>query len=167
MVADPDSGKGDNPNALSGVKTEFAARLRAAIDRNGWTATEAARRVSNLLGPKDKFSRAHLWQYLNGKSLPRTRYLRALSRALDVRPEDLIPRTSRVAEKARAEADHGPSASALGETFRSGPSGIVHIRDFGDGTALLQVSERIPWETALAVMRLLKTPEDDSSSSSS
>ena len=161
VVTDSSSSEGERNDILAGVRSEFAARLRAAIERKGWTATEAARRVSHLLGEKDKFSRAHLWQYLNGKSLPRTRYLRALSRALDVRPEDLIPPTSRAIRAARAR---DLRELAVADPLRAEPAGIVHVRDYGDGTALVQVSERVPWETALAVMKLLKSPDDGSES---
>jgi len=158
VVTDSSCRQGERNDVLAGVKSEFAARLRAAIARKGWTATEAARRVSHLLGQKDKFSRAHLWQYLNGKSLPRTRTLRALSRALDVRPEDLLPPTSRPGSATRAQDLRLPPAT---DPLRREPA-AVHVRDYGDGTALVQVSERVPWETALAVMKLLKTPDDSS-----
>ena len=33
-----------------------------------------------------------------------------------------------------------------------------NVQDQGDGTVLLEVSQRVPWQTALEVMRLLKLP---------
>jgi transcriptional regulator with XRE-family HTH domain len=136
------------------------------MERKGWTTSETARQVSHFLGQKDKFSRAHLWQYLQGKSLPRTRYLQALSRALDMRPEDLIPRTPALDQGRRAPADNELASAPKTLPVQSSAPRIVHVRDYGDGTALVQVSERVSWETALSVLKLLKGPSDESSPSS-
>lgn len=165
MVTDHSSSSEDRQrHARSPARAEFAERLRVAIERKGWTTTEAARRVSHHLGRQDKFSRAHLWQYLQGKSLPRARYLRALSRALDLRPEDLVPGTS-VPRRRRAAAKPQPAPPGETKLLGCDATGIVHVRDYGDGTALVQVSERVQWEMALAVIELLKGPSDDAPSS--
>jgi hypothetical protein len=37
---------------------------------------------------------------------------------------------------------------------------MVHVRDYGDGTALLEVSQRVSWETAITVLRMLKAPTE-------
>ena len=55
----------------------------------------------------------------------------------------------------------GESLSRV-EVLSGTPTGI-HAQDQGDGTVLLEVSQRVPWQTALAVMRLLKLPYDGSS----
>ena len=156
------SGDEREPHGASPTKAEFAERLRAAIERKGWSPSETARQVSQHLGRHDRFSRAHLWQYLQGKSFPRTRYLRALSRALDVRPEDLVP--SPPSRRTRVAPDTESSPTSGAKAQRSGSRGLVHVRDYGDGTALVQVAERVSWETALAVIELLKKPSDDTSS---
>jgi hypothetical protein len=49
------------------------------------------------------------------------------------------------------------------EVISGTPTGI-HAQDQGDGTVLLEVSQRVPWQTAFEVMRLLKLPYDSSSS---
>lgn len=162
MVTDHSSSRDDRQRkGGSSSKSEFAERLRAAIERKGWTTTEAARRVSHHLGRQDKFSRAHLWQYLQGKSLPRDRYLRALSRALDLRPEDLVPGTPPPSRRSRAAAKPQHAATEKTKPVGSDAPGIVHIRDYGDGTALVQISERVQWEMALAIIELLKGSSDD------
>ena len=68
------------------LKADFADRLRSAIERKGWTMSETARRASHFLGDGDKFGRAHVWHYVQGKALPRVKYLEALSLALETSP---------------------------------------------------------------------------------
>ena len=151
-------------------KADFADRLKAAIDRKGWSMSETARRTADFLQDGEKFGRAHVWHYVQGRALPRVRYLEALSLALEVRPGDLMPgdwdveqevappkRGERSApgspKAARApvieKASQAPGASGAG-------AGMVHVRDYGDGTALLEVSERVAWTTALSVLQILK-----------
>jgi transcriptional regulator with XRE-family HTH domain len=150
-------------SARASLKADFADRLRTAIERKGWTMSETARRASHFLNDGDKFGRAHVWHYVQGKALPRTKYLEALSQALDVRPDELMP--------AEIGADH-PEPGAREEQLvvappaaaRDGGSesadGMVHVRDYGDGTALLEVSQRVSWETAITVLRMLKAPTE-------
>jgi transcriptional regulator with XRE-family HTH domain len=148
-------------------KADFADRLKAAIDQKGWSMSETARRASSFLNQGEKFGRAHVWHYVQGRALPRFRYLEALSLALDLRPDDLMPAEPE-SEKGRTRV--GPSATAAKgirvPSVEKAPqvpfappapgSGMVHVRDYGDGTALLEVSERVPWTTALAVLQILK-----------
>src|SRR5918994_89907 len=72
-------------------KAAFAERLKAAIDRRGWSLSETARHTASVLGPDAKFGRANLSHYLYGRALPRARHLAALSHALGVSPDDLLP----------------------------------------------------------------------------
>ena len=64
--------------------TVFARRLKAAMQERGLTANETARRVREALGEGAKFTPANISHYRQGRSLPRPRYLAALSRALGV-----------------------------------------------------------------------------------
>ena len=59
------------------------------MERKGWSISETARQASQLLKDGGRLSRAHVWHYAQGKALPRTRYLQALSLALDVSFEEL------------------------------------------------------------------------------
>jgi transcriptional regulator with XRE-family HTH domain len=72
-------------------KAAFAERLKAAIERRGWSLTETARQTASVLGTDATFGRANLSHYLHGRSMPRARQLLALSHALGVRPDDLFP----------------------------------------------------------------------------
>jgi transcriptional regulator with XRE-family HTH domain len=128
-------------------KAAFAERLKAAMERKGWDLSETARQTAFVLGVNAKFSRSHVWQYLHARAMPRDRQLAALSNALEVRPNDLL----------RALPTQVEDKSGT-------PTGIIHAEHQGDGTVILEVSQRVPWQTALEVMRLLKLPDDGSSS---
>jgi transcriptional regulator with XRE-family HTH domain len=69
-------------------KKQFAAALRKLMDAMGWHASELARQAGL---PRDSIS-----VYLNAKSLPTPKNLRALAEALQVSPEELLPKTSNV-----------------------------------------------------------------------
>ena len=131
----------------SSRKAAFAERLKAAIERRGWSLTETARHTASVLGADAKFGRGNLSHYLHGRAMPRARHLAALSHALGVRPDDLWPGGA----PSRVEIIPGPATG-------------IHAQDQGDGTVLLEMSQRVPWQTALAVMRLLKLSYDGSSS---
>jgi transcriptional regulator with XRE-family HTH domain len=128
----------------SSRKAAFAERLKAAIERRGWSLNETARQTASVLGADAKFSRSHLWHYLHARALPRARYRAALSHALEVRPDDLLPSKS----PRRVEA-------------LSGTLPGIRAQDQGDGTVYLEVSQRVPWRRALEVMRLLNLPYDE------
>jgi transcriptional regulator with XRE-family HTH domain len=125
-------------------KANFAARLIAAIARKEWTATVVVHHVSRSLGNGNKFSRSHLCHYMHGRALPRPRYLLALSRALDVDPRELLPDRPDL-------TDTSTSPSAWVDT--------VQVCDDRQGTALLEMSHRMPWQIAVKVMRILKSGE--------
>jgi transcriptional regulator with XRE-family HTH domain len=135
--------------SLEVTKAEFAERLKSALLRKGWTPAETARQASRYLSQDDKLGRAHMWHYLQGRALPRGRYLLALSRALEIEPGDLIPGRSPAAETF-GQHSWTPGLDA------SGRADMLHVRDYGDGTALLEVAQRVPWETALEVILILK-----------
>jgi transcriptional regulator with XRE-family HTH domain len=138
------------------VKADFADRLRTAIERKGWSMSETARRASMFLGDDDKFGRAHVWQYVQGKSLPRLKYLEALSAALQVKVDELVP-----ADILPAYSNGEQQLQAARPAVDQLPSGqrneFVHVRDYGDGSALLEIHQRVSWETALAVLQVLKS----------
>ncbi|HEX2137071.1 MAG TPA: helix-turn-helix domain-containing protein [Microvirga sp.] len=134
------------------AKADFAERLRGAMERKGWSASEVARQVARHLETRDKFGRAHIWHYLQGRALPRSRYLLALSRALEVEPGELLPdRSVPIYEPARPSVFEGRSGASSNDQ-----ADLVHVRDFGDGTAMLEVHKRLPWETALQLIQILK-----------
>jgi transcriptional regulator with XRE-family HTH domain len=151
--------------AKAAQKADFAERLKAAIERKGWSMSETARRASSFLGEGEKFGRAHIWHYVQGRALPRFRYLEALSLALNVRPDELMPvDLTRDGDGSSREGAAGGQISIERRAVERPPHaagaapspGMVHVRDYGDGTALLEISERVPWDMALAVLQILK-----------
>jgi transcriptional regulator with XRE-family HTH domain len=142
------------------LKADFADRLRSAIERKGWTMSETARRASHFLGDGDKFGRAHVWHYVQGKALPRVRYLEALSQALEMKPDELLPAEMGGDPGPRSEASASAASGAHREGSGETAESMVHVRDYGDGTALLEVSQRVSWETAITVLRMLKAPSE-------
>jgi transcriptional regulator with XRE-family HTH domain len=150
----------DRPDAQNPDKVAFARRLRAAIERKGWTLSETARQTSDVLGRDAKFGRAHVWHYLNARAIPRARHLDALSQALQVKPDELLGSTALSHPEAHAGrgASDSPFATHPGADSLSTSTTIVHAEDYGDGTAFLRVSQRVSWPTALKVMTLLKAP---------
>jgi transcriptional regulator with XRE-family HTH domain len=128
-------------------RAAFPERLKAAMARKGWGLSETARQASQVLGPDAKFGRAHVWHYLHGKAMPRARQLRALSRALELEPHELLRSTP-------------PSRSEPG----SATMGFIRAHDQGDGTVLLEATQRVSWETAHEIMRVLATASESDSS---
>jgi transcriptional regulator with XRE-family HTH domain len=124
----------------------FARQLKAAMDDRGWTANETARRVREALGEGAKFTPANISHYRQGRSLPRPRYLEALSRALGVTKGELLTEASPAQQ-------HTPLSSAPIELPNGSPS--FHIEDRG-GNASLQINQQLPWPMALKLLEVLK-----------
>lgn len=126
----------------------FARRLQAAIDRLGLTYEETARRAREHLPPEARLSSVSVWQYARGKTFPRRMsYVEALSRVLEVTPNDLL--LPAPGEDPAALADEG--------LIRPGPS-EPHIRleDLGNGRARLDLTLDLPWSLALQILQIAK-----------
>src|SRR5918998_1123374 len=68
----------------------FAERLQVAIEQQGLTYEEAARRIRQFLPQSSRLSGVSIWQYANGKAFPRRRsLLQAIGRALDLDVSDI------------------------------------------------------------------------------
>ena len=88
----------DSDGTAQSIKNEFARRLEARRIELGWNQSELARRASEHLpkpakGQKQGHSigRDQISHYSRGISLPRPEVLRALAKALDCEPRDLVP----------------------------------------------------------------------------
>jgi transcriptional regulator with XRE-family HTH domain len=149
------------PDPQKPEKVAFATRLREAMERKGWTLSETARQTSDVLGADAKFGRAHVWHYLNARAIPRARHLDALSQALQVTPHELLGFASSPTGEESPDSRVSNAITRPAETKSIGSTQVVHAEDFGDGTALLHVSQRVSWTTALKVMMLLKTSVRD------
>jgi transcriptional regulator with XRE-family HTH domain len=133
-------------------KAGFAKRLRRALDEKGWTAVQAAREAQRLV-PDRTIKSAHLSHWLNGRVIPSPVYLKALSSALEVSPEELLGE-----ENSKA----APSGSTNGAAQQTPPparssSGSVEVKDLYDGNAWMEIRQEVPWHLALEILKLLKS----------
>ena len=131
------------------ARTLFAARLRAAIERRGWSLSETARQASRFV-TEGRMSRAHVWHYARGKAVPRPRYLFALSQALGVRPDHLFPPGMLLP----------PTPDRTSAPDGLPPAVAIRLQDKGDGTVLLEFRQHLPWETAMRILRIAKEHPD-------
>jgi transcriptional regulator with XRE-family HTH domain len=128
------------------LRRQFAERLRAAIERKGWSQAQTLREARRFLEAGEKLASAHLSHYVHGRVIPGMTYLLALSRALEVSVQDLLGGSGlRLVDKSVAsqqrEADAHHSAQ---------------VRDADQGEAWLTIDERVPWQTAVKILELLK-----------
>src|SRR5215211_7058735 len=73
------------------AKSIFAERLKVQIEKKGWSLRRTAEEAARFLDEGAKFGPAHVWHYLQARTLPRPRYLMALSQALGIEPDELMP----------------------------------------------------------------------------
>lgn len=124
------------PNALAPshmVKQAFGKRLYSLMINKGWTQSELARR-SDL--PRDSIS-----VYIRGKSLPTPLSLKALSEALGVIPEELMP-------------NHIESA-----IDNDTPEIEMRVSPNKPDLAWLRINRLVTIETALKVIELCKADD--------
>lgn len=117
------------------VKAEFARRLQQSMVKKGWNQSELARRAAEYTND-GVFGRDNVSLYIRGLVLPGPVHLHALSKALSVKPDELLPTRG------------APSADE-----RVPP---LDVRDAGNGQAWLRVNMAVSWAVALEVMKLLK-----------
>jgi transcriptional regulator with XRE-family HTH domain len=121
------------------------------MQERGWTVNETARRVREELGEGAKFTPANISHYRQGRSIPRPRYLAALSRALGVDQGELLTEAS---APHVANSSHKPGEPLAGIEIRAG-SPSFHIEDRG-GNAWLQINQQLPWPIAIQILQVLK-----------
>jgi transcriptional regulator with XRE-family HTH domain len=127
-------------------RAAFAKRLQAAIDRNGLTYEEIARRAREHLPASERLSGVSVWQYAKAKSFPRRMsYIEALGKALGVEPDELL-----------IEREDGFGDNEVAPT-KAPQNTHVRLTDLGDGRAALFVNAPVPWPIALKVLEVLKS----------
>jgi transcriptional regulator with XRE-family HTH domain len=78
------------------TKQRFALKIKAQLQERGWNQSELARRAG--------LKRDSVSTYVCGRALPNPRSLAALARALNTRPEDLLPGAIRDVEADEASS---------------------------------------------------------------
>ncbi len=139
----------NRPPSLSGphkdapkdaVKIEFARRLQATLIKKGWRQSDLARETVKYLPKGAKLGRDSISHYIRGKILPRALYLDAISKALGMPKDELVP------TKGYSEAgDDNPP---------------LDVRDLNDGNAWLKINQAVSWSTAVKILEILKGRED-------
>jgi len=123
--------KGDKPNRL-----EFARRLQAAMIERKLDQTRLAQRAAQHM-PTKSFGRDNISKYLKGATVPSPLYMAALSKALSLSPEELMPRTA------------VRLTTAMEETPR------LALRAIDGKTAFLRINQEVPMTVALEILKLL------------
>ena len=126
------------------VKRRFAERLRAALKRKGWSQARTVEQARRFLDAGERLGPAHLSHYLNARAIPQMSYLRALAQALEVSEQELL---SGIPGGMTITVDDLPPAELHAAT---------EVRDAENGEAWLKLNERVPWETAIEILRLVK-----------
>jgi len=119
----------------------FASKLQAAMDAKGWNQSDLARAATAALGGEGVIQRDNISKYINGKAIPSSPKLYAISTALGVNKDELIP-----------------GVSVMQPTVRNVPIGVD---DLGEGKAWLRVNQPVSWDVALKVLDLLKGDKDE------
>lgn len=118
------------------VKVEFARRLQKAMLAKGWNQTDLAREADKHMADGE-IRRDNVSQYIRGVVLPGPKRVDALAKALGVPKEDLL------------------WTKGLPQAGVNTPD--LDARDLGDGNAWLRINMAVPWDVAVAVLKLLKT----------
>jgi hypothetical protein len=126
----------DRPGASLSSRA-FAERLVSAMRARGWNQAETARQVTARLPPGQKFTAANLSHYVHGRSAPRRAIRQILVRLLDL------------------DSEPGRHAGTPGARAAPPPGSNIHVEDLHDGTVRLIVNDRVPWPTAIRVLRAL------------
>lgn len=129
------------PNEITSenVKAEFGRRLQAAMIEKGWNQSELARRANDYIphpakGQKrgKQIGRDSISHYMRGKMMPLPAYLEVLAKALDKKPDELLP--------------------SVPMALSSSP---FEMKGMPDGRVYLRISRTIRQEAAMKIMVIL------------
>lgn len=123
----------DSPKHLT--KQQFGQRVYKAMLEHGWNQSELARQADL---PRDSIS-----VYIRGRSLPTPLNLQKLSKALGMKPADLLPNSVE---------------SAIDNDF---PSIEIRVSTSSPDMAWVRINRLMPFETASQIVSLLKDIADD------
>lgn len=133
------------PKVDKEVRAAFGRRLQKALIAKGWNQSDLARHAAVHM-PDNRFGRDNVSKYINGLTLPAPLQLSAISRALDVPADELLPEN-----KGRALASH-----------ISDQAPKLSIRDVDESgeRAFLRINQEVPMDVAIEIMALLKKAKD-------
>tara|TARA_R110000765_G_scaffold118888_2_gene213463 strand:- start:1845 stop:2282 length:438 start_codon:yes stop_codon:yes gene_type:complete len=117
----------------SAMRREFGKRLQANMIEKGWNQSELARRAS--------IGRDNVSSYIRGIAMPGPLHLSAISRALGMTNDSLLP---------------AKSMPSIDETFP-----VMDIKDVGNGNAWLRVNQAVSMKNAIKIMQILTVKNND------
>lgn len=124
-------------------RLQFARNLSAALIKKGWSQSELARRASKhfkgtrRLNGREidvEITRNNISQYCAAKLFPGPSRLEAISKALGMKPEDLLPK---------------------GIEPRAVDPSALQITEAGEGLARVRIDREVPWSVATQIMNLI------------
>jgi transcriptional regulator with XRE-family HTH domain len=138
----------------------FGSRLGAVIRERGWTMGETAKRVREQLGEGAKFTPANISHYTRGRSIPRLRYLDALSAVLGIDKRELMGQDNspiRINGDGKDAAVRVQEVRLVSQSDAAAPA--LHIEDRGK-EAWLQINQQVSWPVALKILEALKGKDE-------
>ena len=124
------------PDNKNDVMREFARRLQQEMVRKGWSQSDLARQAQKFMPEGKEFGRHLINYYTRTRGLPTPIYLKALSDALDIPTEELLPAQ---------------------EDWKTKDLSGVQIKTIPDSEEVwIELKQRVSMEKALEIMRLLK-----------
>jgi transcriptional regulator with XRE-family HTH domain len=128
-------------------RNRFSRHLKRAIKGKGLTYGQAAARIAARLPADSNLSHVSLWNYANGKSLPRNRDIfRAICAEFEIEPDKIEFYDSVDLATAVDLQPVEPCESATPFT----------LKDIGSGLAFVSFAAEIEWDKAIEIARLLR-----------
>lgn len=116
------------------VMAEFGRRLNEMLVKKTWNQSDLARAAARFM-PDKKFNRDNVSMYVRGLALPGPVRLSALAKALDMKPEELLP--------------------TRGQAMVEERSPPLAVRYLPDGLAWLQINQAVPQDVAMKILGLM------------
>jgi transcriptional regulator with XRE-family HTH domain len=177
MAARAAARRADHIDWTDVTKQQFSTRLRKIMDEKGLSSNEIADRMREHLSEGESFATSNLSHYRQGRSVPRPKYLAALSAALGVNASDLLPggvqgltedgvpskpvapRSRRGGGARRRGAASVPAAprTELAAEVDHGAS-MIFMEDKGN-MVHLKFDQLVSWDVALTILNALKPAE--------
>lgn len=128
----------------------FSQRLRTLLSEKKLSAADLARLLQAKI---PGFGAGNVSHYLCDRSFPRPPILKAISEILDADLSDFGDKAyARLPGRRGRTADGAPLQSELKVS-------ALQLTDAGDGNALLQINQKLPWPVALKIIQAIRGTE--------
>jgi transcriptional regulator with XRE-family HTH domain len=124
------------------VKRYFAEQVNSRMQARGWNQADLAREASKHMPRGKEIGRDLVSNWVNQRTLARDARLKAVAKAFDCHPHDLMP------QNAMAGIYNDRIPVSLEESEK-------------DGFVRLRIDQLVPWAIALDVLKMLKANSDE------